>query len=70
MEKENWITRKKYIKEEWQRLNELVRRARKYDPWIIEEEKWEQEEVIWLKQEWFDWKEKLRKEKEAKIREE
>jgi len=70
MEKENRITRKKYIKEERQRLNELVRKAWKNDPRIIEEEKWELEEVIRLKQEWFERKEKLRKEKESKIREE
>jgi len=54
MEKENRITRKKYIKEERQRLNELVRKAWKNDPRIIEEEKWEQEEVIRIKQERFE----------------
>ena len=70
MEKENRIIWKKYIKEERQRLNELVRWAWKFDPRIIEEEKWEQEEVIRLKQERFERKEKLRKEKEAKIWEE
>jgi hypothetical protein len=39
MEKENRIIRKKYIKAERLRLNDIVRRARKFDPRMIAEEK-------------------------------
>lgn len=58
MEKENRIHRKKYIKAERLRLNDLVRRARKFDPRMIAEDKRAIEEAEKSKRERFEKKEK------------
>lgn len=60
MEKENDKIRKKYVKEERIRLNELVRRARKLDPRMVAEEKRVTEEAERIKRERFEKKLKVK----------